>query len=127
MSVFIDYLQLLAPLSYSFVFDCSLFILASCSSIRAISVLKRANAPSAGFPVPTRLLKSAPALVTVFSSAVFARSVAAPTPVQKLPSVKLRSEYIPFAVLYTPVVKAQKRGGPFCCVASGISPRQAVG
>jgi len=50
-----------------------------------------------------------------------ARSVPAPTPVQKLPSVKLRSEYIPFAVLYTPVVKAQKRGGAFCCVASGIA------
>jgi hypothetical protein len=51
-----------------------------------------------------------------------ARSVSAPTPVQKLPSVKLRSEYIPFAVLYTPVVRLKSVEVAFCRVASGIAP-----
>src|SRR5213080_783692 len=57
---------------------------------------------------PIVLPKSAPAPVAVFSAAVFKRSEPAPTPVQKLPSVRLRSEYIPIAVLYVPVVRFKR-------------------
>jgi len=48
--------------------------------------------------------ESAPAPVAVFSFAVLLKSVPAPTPVQKLPSVILKSEYIPTAVLYRPAL-----------------------
>ena len=66
---------------------------------RVFAVIKKSEAPSARFPVPTVLLKRAPAPVAVFSFAVLRRSVRAPMAVLKLPSVRLRSEYTPTPVL----------------------------
>ena len=63
------------------------------------ALLKSANAPVGVFELPPTLLKRAPAPVAVFSVAVLRRSVPAPMAVLKLPSVRLRSEYMPTAVL----------------------------
>ena len=86
------------------VFSLPVVLLSSASKPMAVlslpSVLvKRANVPLAVFWVPVVLLKSAPAPVAVFESAVLRRSVPAPTPGQKFPSVRLRSEYKPIAAL----------------------------
>src|SRR6266480_1710736 len=68
---------------------------------------------------PIVLPKSAPAPVAVFSAAVFKRSERAPTPVQKLPAVRLRSEYIPIAVLYVPVVRLSRVACPSAVLPPG--------
>ncbi len=82
-------------------------------------LLKRANAPLAVLAIPVVLLKSAPAPVAVFSFAVLSRSVPAPTPVQKLPSERLRIEYMPTAVLYNPVVRLKSAELPSAVLPPG--------
>jgi hypothetical protein len=64
---------------------------------------------------PVVLLRSAPAPTAVFStpspvpwSPTLKRSVPAPTPVLKLPSVLLKSENHPTAVFPTPVVRLKR-------------------
>src|SRR5438874_2721117 len=54
----------------------------------------------------------------IFSCGV-QRSEPAPTPVQKLPSVRLRSEYIPIAVLYVPVVRLSRAACPSAVLPPG--------
>jgi hypothetical protein len=83
------------------------------------TLLKRANAPVAVLELPPMLLKSAPASVAVFSSARLARSEPAPTPVQKLPSVRLRGEYIPIAVFYVPLVRLSRAEAPSAVLPPG--------
>src|SRR5437667_10515971 len=56
------------------------------------TLLKRAKTPLAVLAIPVVLFNNAPAPMAVFSSAVLARRVLAPTPMQKLPSVRLRIE-----------------------------------
>ena len=86
---------------------------------------KRANVPLAMFWPPVVLLRSAPAPVAVFSFAVFTRSVPAPTPVQKLPSARLRSEYMPNAELYKPVVRLPRASCPSAVLPPGYPPSGA--
>ena len=66
------------------------------------------------------LLRSAPAPVAVFSFAVFAKSVPAPTAVLSCPSVLLRSESQPWVICAGG--EAQERVLSFCCVARGYAP-----
>ena len=68
---------------------------------------------------PVVLLKSAPAPVAVFSSAVLRRSAPAPVPVQKLPSVRLSSENIPIPVLYRPLVRLKRALSPSAVLPPG--------
>src|SRR5438445_578618 len=63
--------------------------------------------------------KECPCAVAVFSAAVFKRSEPAPIPVQKLPSVRLTSEYIPIAVLYVPVARLSRAACPSAVLQPG--------
>jgi hypothetical protein len=54
-------------------------------------LVKSAKAPTAVLSSPVVLLNSAPAPTAVFSGPLLTRSVAPPTAVQKLPSVRLRT------------------------------------
>ena len=65
-----------------------------------VVLLKSAKAPVDVLLPPVVLLKNAPAPVAVFASPVLLRSVPAPTPVLKFPSVSDLSDKKPTAVLY---------------------------
>jgi hypothetical protein len=65
--------------------------------------------------------------MAVFSFAVLLRSVPAPTPVQKSPSVMLRSEYIPNAELYKPVVTLARARCPSAVLPPGNAVSGAAG
>jgi hypothetical protein len=60
--------------------------------------------------------------VAVFSPAVFASSVPAPTPVQKLPLVRFKREYIPTAVLYVPVLRLKRALCPSAVLPPAYPP-----
>jgi hypothetical protein len=71
-------------------------------------VKNSANVPLAVLPPPVVLLKSAPAPLAEFWSALLERSVPAPTPMLNLPSTLLLSENKPMALLYMPVVRLKR-------------------
>ncbi len=85
-----------------------------------VVLLKSANAPLAVLSPPFVLLKSAPVPVAVFALSVLAIVAPAPTAVaitdaavlKLLPSVRLKSEYIPNAELYIPVVRLPRARSP---------------
>src|SRR5882724_4315935 len=78
------------------------------------------------------LLKSAPAPIAVLSTPspvdwfpTLKRSVPAPTPVLKLPSVLLHSENQPTAVFATPVVRLKRAFCPSAVLNPGYPPSGA--
>ena len=88
--------------------------------VGAFGVKKQCERSIGSASASHRLLRSAPAPVAVFSFAVFAKSVPAPTAVLSCPSVLLRSESQPWVICAGG--EAQERVLSFCCVARGYAP-----
>ena len=85
-------------------------------------LLRRAAVPTAVFSVAIVLNKSAAAPNAVLLDPELKRSVPAPTPVLKPPSVLLKSEYQPTAVFAEPVVRLKRAWSP----SAVLNPDKAV-